>query len=91
MSETETGNDFAILFLVMMFLISLVILALQVLFWLKAGEWVELPLSRTLGWFGIPMEIEGWLGVSKILTWLLDFPTTMWVFLVGLIPILTTD
>ena len=61
--------------------LSPLVLAFQSLFWLRDGEWLELPLWRTLEVFGVEwrsvVEIEGWVGVSRLLHWLVQTPTAL--------------
>ena len=61
--------------------LSVAIVGFQAFLWLKTGEWFELPLWKTLEFFGgvwrPPVEIEGWGGVAKILSSLLETPTAL--------------
>ena len=67
------------------------IFALQIYTWLRTGEWLSLPLWRTLNWLGVPWEplitIEGWAGVSKIFLLLLDISTALTFLFVGFLVI----
>jgi len=45
--------------------------------WLKTGMWVTIPLYELLGWFGFnysAIDAIEWLGIRKVLLWILEVP-----------------
>lgn len=53
-----------------------IVLAGQVLYWLRVGQWIDVQLGLLPAWFGFePSEIT-WVGLREILVETLDMP--MW-------------
>lgn len=64
-------------------------LGYQVYLWLKIGQWVPIPLSAALTWGGFafaPIFDVKWLGLRKILIWVLDLPLSV-MLIVGSFPL----
>ncbi len=60
---------------------GLIVLGYQVYVWLYTGEWMPLPISLFFG--DPPYWNEGWIGIHKIIVWLLKTPLSLAVFVVG--------
>jgi hypothetical protein len=48
--------------------------------WLKDGYWTEVPASTALTYMGCPLPMVSWIGLQKIIDWLLDIPTSLILF-----------
>jgi hypothetical protein len=59
------------------------VLAWQGYSWLRTGVWTALPLSKTFQYFDWPMPSTNWLGLQKMIDWVLDIPTSFAVFVVS--------
>jgi hypothetical protein len=56
------------------FLGAIGILAMQLLWWLKEGEWPSLTARELLAYNNLPGIELSWRGAQKIADWLLDLP-----------------
>lgn len=59
----------------------------QLYLWLKLGEWVPLPISTVFTWVGIDYSLltsDQWLGLQKIIVWVLDLPMFLMLPLFGI-------
>jgi hypothetical protein len=56
------------------FLGTIAILAMQLLWWLKEGEWPSLTARELLAYNNLPGIELSWRGAQKIADWLLDLP-----------------
>jgi hypothetical protein len=67
----------------------LVIPSVQAMRWLVTGKWPALPLSRALEALGVDWvslaEVDGLVGVSKILFWIFDLPTALCSVVAGVL------
>ena len=59
------------------FLGAIAILAMQFLWWLKAGEWPSLTARELLAYNNLPAIELAWRGAQKIADWLLDLPLVL--------------
>jgi hypothetical protein len=62
------------------FVNAVVLVGAQVVYWMKVGHWRPEPLSNLLKemeWRQ-PYTTE-WIGVQKIIDWVLDTPTALWM------------
>ena len=64
---------------------SLLIPAWQGYMWLRYGAWPEVPLWIVWNWSGLPFPQINWVGIEKILVWVLGQPTSVVSFLIGII------
>jgi hypothetical protein len=64
---------------------GVVLVAVRVVLWLRSGEWFDAPLggllmlqwpSLELAW---PYEAHTWLGLAKIVRWLLNLDILVWL------------
>jgi len=53
--------------------------------WLKDGYWTEVPASTALTYMGCPLPMVSWIGLQKIIDWLLDIPTSLILFVLSII------
>ena len=62
---------------------SLLIPAWQGYMWLRYGSWPEIPLWTVWSWLDLPFPEVDWVGIEKILVWILKQPTSVAIFLLG--------
>ncbi|WP_028491438.1 hypothetical protein [Thioalkalivibrio sp. ALE19] len=59
------------------------VLGYQVWYWLQEGEWLPLSFRLALEFIGLdvpaPVEIEGWVGLSRLLEWAINLPMSVMV------------
>lgn len=50
----------------------------QCIYWLRAGEWLPVPLSVVFDYFGIDLDDvyspKNWIGLAKVAQWVLNLP-----------------
>jgi hypothetical protein len=51
----------------------------QILGWLKTGIWKPYPLWGMLRDMGIRLPRTDWVGIQKMIDWLMDTPAMIWV------------
>lgn len=57
----------------------------QCFLWLKNGYWTSFEMRMIWNWIGESEQINGWRGVQKILSLLLDCPMSVGLFIIGII------
>ncbi|WP_017940555.1 MULTISPECIES: hypothetical protein [unclassified Thioalkalivibrio] len=59
------------------------VLGYQVWHWLQEGVWLPLPFRLALEFIGLnvpePVEIDGWVGLSRVLEWAINLPMSVMV------------
>ncbi|MGY2987754.1 hypothetical protein [Bradyrhizobium sp. USDA 4508] len=55
-------------------LLALSLPAYQSFLWLQTGAWTPLPISQGMQFLGWRLPSTDWIGLQKILAWLLDLP-----------------
>lgn len=64
------------------------VLAYQIYLWLKLGQWTPMPLWTLLEWadydFSSLNNID-WLGIQKIIAWVLDLPLSLSMVVIGFV------
>jgi hypothetical protein len=53
--------------------------------WLKDGYWTAVPVSKALIYMGCPPPMVSWVGLQKIIDWLLNIPTSLILFVLSII------
>src|SRR5229473_2548021 len=61
----------------------------QVYTWLRTAKWPPLAVSDALTFFGIPYPSFEWLGFQKIADTVLDWPLSLFAFVLWLVTIVT--
>src|SRR5882724_9925922 len=61
------------------------ILVWQAFQWLKTGVWIALPLSTLMDYFEIHVSAGKWVGMQKIVDWVLDVPLSCVALVAALI------
>lgn len=93
-SETETNEDLSYQDIpkamigwgiLLMLIVTLCIIIYEAYVWLKMGVWPDIPLSTTLYYLNLSYPRVEWLGIQKIIDWLLNGPISAWSFFVGLL------
>jgi hypothetical protein len=57
-------------------------LGYQVVHWLKHGSWLPMPLSMGTDYLGITPPRAAWVGVQKVVDWILDLPLSLALFVI---------
>jgi hypothetical protein len=69
-----------------------VVVIWQCVRWLRDGVWTEIAVSHAVLWYtgatSVNVPITSWLGVQKILAWILDAPLSLSAVAVGLMILL---
>ena len=68
------------------FLFGVGVFIYQMYLWLRLGQWVPMPLSTVLVWFGFDYSSTthiAWMGVQKLVVWGLDLPLSVMSILTG--------
>lgn len=60
----------------------------QAYHWLKDGFWTPLPISTLFTYNDWPLPQVSWHGVQKIIDWLLDTPSSLVAFLLGILVVI---
>jgi len=61
------------------------ILCWQAYHWLREGLWLPLPISKLFTYNDWPIPHVNWVGAQKIIDWLLDTPSSLVAFILGLL------
>ncbi len=84
-TSKSSGSDIICVSLYIFAAITLVVAVAVYIYqgyqWLKTGMWVSVPLYELLGWFGFNYSAADtieWLGIRKVLLWILEAPL-FWV------------
>lgn len=62
-----------------------VVIGGQAFYWLVTGEWIHLTLMSVWNWLELPAPSVKWVGLQEIIIWLLGFPLSGTIFMVGMI------
>ena len=60
------------------------IVGYQCVRWLQDGHWLPIVIRDGFHWNGIFIRSTGWVGVDKIIGWLVDFPLSFAPLLFGI-------
>lgn len=63
------------------------IVAWQAIAWLRDGAWPPLPLRDALDWLGLPRPSFAWVGLQRIVGWMMGLPLAFAPFVVGTITV----
>ncbi len=84
---TEEARESLVYLLVLPVLIGPSIVAWQVYTWLQTAKWQPVAVSDALNFFRIPHPGFDWLGVQKIADAVLDWPLSVFAFVIWLVAI----
>lgn len=62
---------------------SLTILGWQCVDWLRSGRWPDLTWRDALGWWDIVVPQPSWVGLSRIVDWVMSLPFALAPFLLA--------
>lgn len=62
---------------------SIAILGWQSSYWLKSGQWPDLTWRDALGWWNIVVPQPSWVGLSRIVDWVMSLPFALAPFLLA--------
>jgi hypothetical protein len=67
-------------------LVAISVFIYQVYLWLRTGTWTPMPFYLIFNWLGVDLSPIGnmeWQGIKKIIIFILEFPLSVMLFLLG--------